>query len=485
MTPLPLLIDLDNELNNFISIAKEVEEYRYRIVINGEDNNRINDLLNGFFKTIDNNQLSRCITVKINEEGVGSEDFSELIEDGVPVKTWQILLSKEKFLNNQLKEDNITTIWFLTQANFSKWIKGIKPFEESSNIFRQKEATRILVSGLSNAFGGHSLAVDGIKGNSILKDWPMDYQGPDENIIRQQVHLITGNITVLDPRPFILTWGDVDSSEAEPFRQHSAQLLLICLTQEFYSSKQVVLKGAKRLELPLFNDNDSPPSHAQLKLIAKAVNWMYEERSEVRGRLIADRLTLDIKDGQSLWSGSCDYLQEALKQSTEQYKFVIQERKDEYAKELRGLLKDVQQQSSFLSEQLRRILNGLLRDVLASLLLISLGLFTRMVKTSEVLASKEADILFKALAFYFLISFTLQLLTYLRDFFLSKKELKYWAKASRDQLGIDEIEKHLNFPLKERRCNFYVMVVLFFCIYILLIFYTFNLQSVLKYFGII
>ena len=108
-------------------------------------------------------------------------------------------------------------------------------------------------------------------------------------------------------------------------------------------------------------------------------------------------------NGQSLLAGAARYVDDALKQSIEQYKFVIAERKDVYAKELRELLKDVQQQAILFSDKVRSILNSLLRDVLAALLLISLGLFSRIGRTEEVLASKEADLLFKALAIYLVV----------------------------------------------------------------------------------
>ena len=55
-------------------------------------------------------------------------------------------------------------------------------------------------------------------------------------------------------------------------------------------------------------------------------------------------------------------------------------------------------------------MNSLLRDVLAALLLISLGLFSRVGKSHDVLASNDASMLFRALSVYLVISLALQLL---------------------------------------------------------------------------
>lgn len=215
------------------------------------------------------------------------------------------------------------------------------------------------------------------------------------------------------------------------------------------------------------------------------MQWVYSERAEVRAALIADRLTLDLINGQSLVDGAARYIEDALAQSKDQYRFVIKERKDLYAKELRELFKDAQQQAGLLSEKTRGILNGLLRDVLAALLLISLGLFSRIGRSQEVLASKEADLLFRALAVYLMISLSLQLLIHLRDIHLSKDELKYWTAMTRDQLGIKDIHRHLTEPFKRRKCSFYSMVSILSTVYVIMALIAWNFQNLARFLGIL
>lgn len=360
--------------------------------------------------------------------------------------------------------------------------RSIRPVKQAAP---RKACDASFVYEIAHAFGGPRIAIDDIAGSRIPVDWPQRYDGPDDDSIKRQVHLLASEGTALNPAPFVLSWGDIDSTTASQFRIFSGQVLAACIAQEFYGHTRVVLKGARRLEIPLSDESDVVPTAAQLDAIWKAVRWVYEERPEVRAALMADRLTLDLVNGQSLLAGAARYVDDALKQSIEQYKFVIAERKDVYAKELRELLKDVQQQAILFSDKVRSILNSLLRDVLAALLLISLGLFSRIGRTEEVLASKEADLLFKALAIYLVVSLCLQLLVHLRDLRLSGGELKYWTDATRNQLGMDDIERHLNEPIKARRSSFYSMVLILSMIYLAMAAAAWNFQCVAVAFGVI
>ena len=164
-----------------------------------------------------------------------------------------------------------------------------------------------------------------------------EFEGPDENSIKRQIHLLANGSTSLWPAPFLLTWGDIDGDAAKPFRMLSAKSIVTCLAQEYYDSDRVVLKGARRLEIPLSMNGDMAPKAADLVALWDAVKWVYEERPEVRAGLIADRLSLDLLNNMSLVSGSARFIRDALTQSKEQYRFVIQERKDAYQRAARDI----------------------------------------------------------------------------------------------------------------------------------------------------
>ena len=97
----------------------------------------------------------------------------------------------------------------------------------------------------------------------------------------------------------------------------------------------------------------------------------------------------------------------------------------------------------------------------------------------------RSDLLFKALAIYLVVSLCLQLLVHLRDLRLSGGELKYWTDATRNQLGMDDIERHLNEPIKARRSSFYSMVLILSMIYLAMAAAAWNFQCVAVAFGVI
>ncbi len=480
----PGLIELCICLKDLLVDAESFDDLPERIRIDGAYSDTIQQHIGKLFEANEKYDFNG-LTIRVNDEAIGNDEFHELLGNGEPIQSWQILISKRSIVNQLFPQDDISTIWFLTAQGLDRWINRLDPFGESSKIFHEKCSTRVLVCELDHAFGGPSLAIDRIDGKQIPADWPQAFAGPDENTVKRQVHLLSSENTALKPTSFLLSWGDIDSATASRFRMLSGQMLSACLSQEFYDHSRVVLKGSRRIELPLSSEQDEIPSADDLEAIWRAVSWVYEERPEVRATLIADRLTLDLSHGQSLLSGVNHFIEDAMKQSIEQYKFVIAERKDVYAKELRELLKDVQQQASLFSDKVRSILNSLLRDVLAALLLVSLGLFSRIGRTEEILASKEADLLFKALAIYLVVSLLLQLLVHLRDLHLSRGELKYWTNATRNQLGIDDIEKHLNIPISNRRSSFYGMVIILSIVYAAMAIAAWNFQCVARLFGLI
>ena len=480
-----LLKQIGDLLGPICARADEVLEYSDQLTIDGQVYPELKGDIERLFQFQQDNDVVQPITVRLNGEAIDANLLVESLAEDVQAGTWQVLIAKDALTEKDQVSRNVHTIWFLTEASFQKWISALDSFGPSGAVFRKFHATRILVEGIDQAFGGPLLAVDDVDAAKIPDGWPFDYEGPDENAIKRQVHLLASGGTSLCPAPFLLSWGDIDGDVAKAFRVLSAKSIATCLTQEYYDSDRVVLKGARRLEIPLSVSGDTAPRAADLAALWDAVRWVYDERPEVRAGLIADRLSLDLSDGISLVSGAARFIRDALTQSKEQYRFVIQERKDAYAKELREILKDVQHQAGLFSEKTRSIMNSLLRDVLAALLLISLGLFSRVGKSHDVLASNEARMLFRALSVYLVISLVLQLFVHLRDLHLANKELAYWANTTRTQLGVDEINKHLKDPIADRRNSFYWLAALLSLVYVALVAAAWNFQCILKVLGVL
>lgn len=480
-----LLKQISELLRQFCDNAVEVLDCSDRLTIDGREYSELQVHIQHLFQFQQDNGIDGPITVRLNGNAVEAESFKEFQNGTSIIEEWQVLLAKDAITEKVFFEKDIHTIWFITKHGFQTWISELEAFGSSESVFRKYKSNRILVNGLDSAFGGPLLAISNIDAVGIPKDWPLEYKGPDEEAVKKQVHLLAKGSTSLCPAPFLLTWGNINGSAATPIRMLSAKSIAACLTQEFYDSNRIVLKGTRRLDIPLSIAGDVSPNATDLDALWEAVRWVYEERPEVRAGLISDRLSLDLSNGMSLVQGASRFIRDALTQSKEQYKFVILERKDAYAKELREVLKDVQHQAGLFSEKIRSIMNSLLRDVLAALLLISLGLFSRVGKSHDVLASNEANMLFRALSVYLVISLALQLFVHLCDLQLAKNELSYWVNTTRTQLGVDDVSKHLRDPIAARQTSFIWLVVILSLVYLALAVVTWNFQCILIAFGVL
>jgi hypothetical protein len=200
---------------------------------------------------------------------------------------------------------------------------------------------------------------------------------------------------------------------------------------------------------------------------------------------VADRLSLDLRAEEPLLSGASRLIDDALAQAKERYRFVIADQKEAWTKELREVLKDVQGQTRLYSDKLRSIMNSLLRDVLAALLLVSLGLFARFGKSQDVLGSHEAELLFRALGIYLLASFALQAFVHLRDVIISDREVRAWAMQTRSHLGPDALKKYLDDRLDKRWREFVVTGLVLALAYLLLAMGAWCFQPLMRAFGLL
>ena len=475
------LSDLHNHLVKISDHANNVIEHWDTLVIDGGAYETVLDDLEVVLQI----DTGTSLILKLNDETQDIETFQQAVRYRILIDSWQIILNKESYLNQIMDDNDTHIIWFLKQSSFETWSSEIVPFATENNLFKDHHATKILVSDLDVSFGGPLLAIDSVNEERIPENWPRQTNSLSEDDIKRQVHVLSHSDGYLSPNPFLLDWGDLNSKASERFRYISGLVLCSCITQEFYSPDKVVLKGARRIELALTKPEDMMPNIKELDIVLEAVRWLYEERVEVRAALISDRLSLDISDTETLLSGVSKYIKEALKQSKEQYEFVIQERKEAYYKELRDVLKDVQSQAALFSQKARNIMNSLLRDVLAALLFISIGLFSRVGRTQEVLSSAEADLLFKALAVYLVVSLALQVIIHLSDLYLANRELNYWVDATRTQISKSDIKRHLNKPLMGRRIGFYLMLIFLSIFYLSLAQFAWDFQRLLSIFGVL
>lgn len=432
------------------------------------------------------NQPDSC-GLWLDDERVSLDELRSIESQHRQPATWRFSLNKDNFINSEpFGTEDIKQVLFCNGEAFNKWASGdVHPFIFDGKLFHGQKPLKIFVSGLKDSFGGPRLAVCPTQPVDLPKEWLGSLGLPSDNMLRTHIHVAAPFDARLEPAAFLLNWGAINSQAAEPFRRLCVTSLAACLTQDFFDVDRVILNGTKRLQLPLIKKEDSVPSAIQLRALLNAVEWAFSENPETRVLLLVDRLSLDISASESFVAGICNDIESALDHARNKYRFVILERKNEHAKELASLQKDIRIHTDAFAEKVRGLLNGLLRDVLAALLLLGVGLFAKFIKDINVLNTAEAGLLFKAFSLYFLISIFLQGCVQLRDISLSKKEILYWANITRNHMGKEEVETHIDEAISPRRINYYLQGGIIALIYVCLSLLAWNIQATLKYWGII
>lgn len=460
------------------------EESRRQVSLSGATSEDILPLFISLLNALSVEKIEDCVAIDIDGSQVGTDDIDEIISIKEYLRPWSLLLNKDYLLSRILPESDCTNILFFSVDSFLVWSDGIDPFKKS-DIFIDSKSVKIFVDNLPSSFGGPKLAVVPLDQSGLPDPWPFPDSLPQDESIRTQVHIATADPISFKPSNFLLTWGDSSSEHAKVFRRNSGLTLAACLVQDFFGRDRVVLRGIKRVELPLVVETDEIPAPDFLEILRRTVEWVYEERVETRAKLFTDRLSLEINSNRSFLLGLYCFVEDALNQSREQYGFVILDRKDAYVKELRDLLKDVRTHGDLCIQKVRNILGNLLRDVIATFILISISLLTRLGNNPHVLASREADLLFKALAIYLFFSPIFQFSVDVLDIRMTNKENHQWIFATRSYMPATDIDKYFNSPIRRRIRAFYFYASFFAVIYFLLAYASWNAQTFLKSYGII
>ena len=222
-------------------------------------------------------------------------------------------------------------------------------------------------------------------------------------------------------------------------------------------------------------------SKSYINSLVDAVCWVYEERTDLRLKLLLDRITLDINYQEPYVEGLNTVITNSLQQAKERYSFIIFDRKDEYQKELRDLLKDLKNLSELYASKVRSVLNNLLRDILASIVLVGFTVFT---KTTDIAALKDNGLikpLFIIFALYFGVSIIIQAIADWLDIGKARREFIYWRNISREYISKSDFEKHMSQTINKRRTISIVLYSIVASIYVLLSIACFYFDSLYNY----
>ncbi|MEI6347848.1 MAG: hypothetical protein WCP69_07875 [Bacteroidota bacterium] len=463
--------NLLTKLEVFNSIETKISENWGYLSIEGTYNQSVKDFITQLCLLLKINDDSGCLTIKIDNETV---DVDEIESTLTLNSSWLIHINKLPLIEKY--KTNHYTNFFFSKDEFDSWSENLDPFSPKNPI-NNKNPLNIIVKNLHESFGGPNLLV--CNELSAVSFDSFNYKLPAENIITETVHVISQDTIVINPKNHLISFGNIKNKSAIPFFNNSAIVLTSCLISEFYNSDKIILRGIKRIQLQLSKKIQN--AFFDLNYITnlrEVVEWVYEDKVETRIKLFIDRITLDLDFEKSYAEGLIPILESSYQQAKERYNFVIIERKDQYLKELRELLKDVKAQSDLYSTKIRSLLSNLLRDVLAGFLLVGFSFFTKVSEITKLNDAKLIDYVFKGFAVYFILSAIFQSIVDLYDIKVSKQEMYYWKNITREFLPKKEFEKHMKDSLRNRKISISVLYPLTILVYFIIAYLSWYFPSI-------
>ena len=408
-----------------------------------------------------------------NNASVSQEDIKENIETDYTDFNWQITLNKINFFSFY----NYTITVFFEIQRFQEWLENLNAFNQNSEILKYENLQIILPTfEYEDIIGNSFIITNKLKDNLSFCE---ESKLPDNLKIKEFVHLISQEPIIFSPKKLAFKLKEETNKFENILRTQYAETLLASIVHIFNSREDVTIKGLKHFKIKL--NNDLQPNTNVVKILEKAVEWVYEENTSTRLQLFADRLSFHKDNANSLMEIVIEYIEEAFIEAKDRYKFVITEKTEEYTKDLRDLLKDTKEKTDKYSEKTRTVIISLLRDILGSIFFLGLTAYSRFSGNKDFIFSDDANIIFMLLGSYFLISMLTQSAFNFWDIWLSQKEAHRWSASSMDYMTPQTYDKYVTQPLKTRTVQFVTVQIIAIVIYLLLAVSAFNAQKLAKY----
>jgi len=395
-------------------------------------------------------------------------DFHTFLDELASGSAWSLNVNKISRLSES------KTTFFYDLDVFKIWSKQLNPFD-SLNPLLSSFKTRIIV----NEFSEKVKAVNYIVCNT---DDPCEFAEidvlPSFSKINATIHIAARENFVVEPSKLFITEGECTELTFSFFKM-AALSLSVCVVSELINDKLVVLRGIRKIEMDLFN-NVARIDLAVLEDLKNTVSWIYEDKTDLKLKLFLDRFTLDVDLKKDYTSEFILLNRTSLEQAKERFSFITFERKDQYQKELRDLLKDIKGVSDLYSTKVRGVLSNLLRDVLAGLILIGITILSKIEKVDTVASSPIINLVFKAFAFYFILSILYQTIFDFIDISKTKSEFIFWKQTSREYIGQDEFKKLMAGTIDKREIFTYSFYSLLIITYLGIAYLSYNFIGILQ-----
>lgn len=397
-------------------------------------------------------------------------DLPSMLFDGEPIGdrgydecygfSWQVNLAKSQIAEKFNKFPNRKNLFFFFENEVLKWIDGVSPFslDSESLSFDFSQPYNIWISDLKEAFGGDSFAFLPTSFDDEVNEENFACLPASEKI-HDLVHTV-GLPSEISPKYWFISWGVAPKKFKNIFDKYACLIFACCLANEVWvknDSIQIKIRGSKAQKISLWHSSSEFSWSALVQQLKDAVTWVYEDKSEIRLKLILERISIDIKDGCWLYNLQ-KLLKPALLQAKDNYYFVLAERKDAYYKEMRDVLKDMKAQSDLYATKIRDLVGALSRDFLAIVIFIGLSFVSKfdVDKLNSLLTSVELSVFSKILAAYLILSCLFQNINHYVDAQLSFSESKKWLYILKNYVDDATAEERFFAPICARRITLFI-----------------------------
>lgn len=458
---------LFDKLATLKNVSSHWEETWVSFTLEGTYSNSINkSYFEDLFAESSSLGIKTLLNFSVLGESIDLDNFADELVDG---SEWKIHINKDALSQD---ENGIIHTFFFFIESFNKWVRQSNPISPEYPFNLNKYS--IEVYGINEVFGGSQFVVS-CDGHAHLSN--DDMEGIEKSI-PGECHSFMAEETLIKPSCHYLSFG-AETDLSKPFIKNSILVLAYSLCNELHEDDNIVVRGVRRLECKFgMASSIAEPLISYQKKLKDAVLWTYEKDSNLRHKLLLDRITLDLNLEVPFIIGLSSVIYDALVQAKERYNFATYKRQDEYYRELRDLLKDIKGMSEQCNQKIRSILSNLSRDVLGALLLVGVTLLSKITELNKLNDNKLVKYVFYGYGIYFIASALLQLIVDTIDLYDTNREFDYWKNISRNYISNSEFASYKKNTYGKRKCKFWIQYLGVFAVYIILAFLCFNAYDI-------
>ena len=452
-----------DELKKISEVSEGWSFMNFKGIWKEENNLEVLKQINKLFQSKDYNY---ALTWKLDGQVI---EFNSLSEDLLEGSNWELNINKISRLETNEKT------FFYDLNSFKKWSRSLNPFDSNNPLLSSYKIT-IIVNGFEESLLANNYI---ICSDSKIPEFKYIEDIPDFNQINSTIHISSRENFTINPEKLFISEGLCTDTTA-PFFIMSVKSLAVCLASEIGNNETVILRGIRKIELPIFN-NITALNTEILSQLKNSIKWVYDEKTDLKIKLFLDRFTLDVDLQKDYVSEIIRLNKNCLEQAKERFSCITFERKDQFQKELRDLLKDLKTVSDLYSTKARALLSNLLRDVLAGLLLIGITILSKVENINSIGENPIINLVFKSFSIYFILSILYQSIFDLVDIVKTKNEFIYWKQTSREYISESEFKIYLKQTVGKREVFTYCYYSFLIATYFLLAYLSFNFAHFLDF----